>query len=196
MHVHEIRAHYDERSITLYQAYPQSIALPAVHHNRFVPPFSLNRMTWIKPSFLWLMGRSRWGLKAGQEMILAIRITREGWEKALSYAVLTSYDPRVYRHYDEWAAQFEKALVHVQWDPERTLRGKSLPVNSIQVGLSRHIVEQYVNEWTIEVKDVTPAVRKISGLLQQGQEAQARGLLPKERVYPLTQALARRIGIG
>jgi hypothetical protein len=195
MNIYEIRADYDDRSILVYQAYPKAIALPAAQNNRFVPPFSLNRMTWIKPSFLWLMERSNWGLKSGQEMILAIRITRGGWEEALSQAVLTSYDPRVHRHYDEWAAQFEKALVHVQWDPERTLRGKSLPVNSIQVGLSRHIIEKYVNEWTIEIQDATPSVRKIYGLLQQGQEAKAKGLLPKERIYPLNQALAQHIGI-
>jgi hypothetical protein len=85
--------------------------------------------------------------------------------------------------------------VHVQWDPERTLRGKSLPVNSIQVGLSRHIIEKYVNEWTIEILDATPLVRKIYGLLQQGQETKAKGFLPKERVYVLNQALVRHIGI-
>jgi hypothetical protein len=71
----EIRADYGPDSIIVYQAYRKEIALSAVQHNRFVPPFSLNRMTWIKPSFLWLMARSNWGLKAGQEHILAIRIT-------------------------------------------------------------------------------------------------------------------------
>ncbi|MEO6888655.1 MAG: DUF4291 domain-containing protein [Ktedonobacteraceae bacterium] len=195
MNEYEIRAEYDARSIIVYQAYQKAIALPAVQNNRFVPPFSLNRMTWIKPSFLWLMERSNWGLKAGQEMILAIRITRQGWEEALSHAVLTSHDPRVYRHYAEWEAQLKKALVHVQWDPERTLRGKRLPVKSIQVGLSRHIIEKYVNEWTIEIRDVTPLVRKMYGLLQEGQEARAKGFLPKERVYPLNQTLVERLGI-
>ena len=195
MNAYEIRADYDNRAIIVYQAYSKAIALPAVQNKRFVPPFSLNRMTWIKPSFLWLMERSNWGLKSGQEMTLAIHMTRQGWEEALSQAVLTSYDPQVYHHYDEWAAQFEKALVHVQWDPERTLRGKSLPVNSIQVGISHFLIEKYVNEWTIDIRDLTPLVRKIQGLVQEGQEAKARGFLPKERVYPLDQTLARRIGI-
>ncbi|MGF6882260.1 hypothetical protein ABIA39_002859 [Nocardia sp. GAS34] len=45
---------------------------------RFVSPFSLNRMTWIKPSFRWLMQRSGWARKPGQEHILAVRITRAG----------------------------------------------------------------------------------------------------------------------
>lgn len=194
MNTREIRADYDSTSIVVYQAYSKAIALPALQQQRFVPPFSFNRMTWIKPSFLWLMERSNWGLKPGQEMILAVRITRAGWEEALSQAVLTSYDPAVYRDYNEWRAQFEQTLVHVQWDPERTLRGKSLLVKSIQVGLSRHIIEHYVNDWTVAIQDITPVVRKIYGFLQQGQEAKAKALLPRERVYPLPQTLVRRLG--
>lgn len=195
MNEYEIRADYDSRSIVVYQAYGAAIAQAALANQRFVPPFSLKRMTWIKPSFLWLMERSNWGLKPGQEMILAIRITRQGWEEALSHAVLTSCDSRIYRDYDDWRARFEQALVHVQWDPERTIRGKNLPVRSIQVGLSRHIVERYVNDWAIEIRDYTPLARKIYKLLHGGKEAEARGFLPRERVYALDPAIARRVGI-
>lgn len=49
MREYEIRADYDATSIVVYQAYRPEIAEAAVAHNRFVPPFSLNRMTWIKP---------------------------------------------------------------------------------------------------------------------------------------------------
>jgi hypothetical protein len=61
MKQHEIRADYNATSIVVYQAYREQIARPALASQRFVPPFSLNRMTWIKPSFLWMMGRSNWG---------------------------------------------------------------------------------------------------------------------------------------
>jgi Domain of unknown function (DUF4291) len=196
MNAYEIRAEYDSRSIIVYQAYGAAIALPALQNQRFVAPFSLNRMTWIKPSFLWLMERSNWGLKPGQETILAVRITRQGWEEALSQAVLTAYDPRVYRDYTDWQTQFEQALVHVQWDPERTIRGKHLSIRSIQVGLSRSIIEKYVNAWAVEIRDYTPLARKIYGLLQAGEEAKARSFLPKERVYELDPVLARKIGLG
>ncbi len=195
MNEFEIRADYDKRSIIVYQAYRKEIALPASEQKRFVPPFSLNRMTWIKPSFLWLMQRSNWGLKPGQEMILAVHITREGWEEALAHAVLTHPDLSVYSDHEAWRKQLEAAFVHVQWDPERSLRGKSLPMRSIQVGLSRHIVEHYVNAWTLDIQDYTPLVRKIHRLLQDGQEKKARDLLPKERVYTLEPKIARRIGI-
>jgi hypothetical protein len=192
---YEIRAEYDRDSIVVYQAYAEAIAGPAVQHQRFVPPFSLNRMTWIKPSFLWLMERSNWGQKPGQEQILAVRIRRSGWEEALSKAVLTHPDPEVYQDSDDWRRQFDQAVVLVQWDPERSLRGESLAHRSIQVGLSRHIIERYVHEWTLQIQDYTPLVRKLYRMIQTGNAAKANGLLPKERVYPLDPEIGRRIGM-
>jgi hypothetical protein len=193
---YEIRADYDRESIVVYQAYPEAIALPAVQHNRFVPPFSLHRMTWIKPSFLWLMERSNWGQKPGQEHILAVRITRAGWEEALSRAVLTHPERSVYRDHDDWKRQLEEAWVLVQWDPERNIRGAALEHRSIQVGLSRHIIRRYVEEWTLEIRDCTPLVRKLYRLINGGHASKAKELLPKERVYPLDASLAKRLGMG
>ncbi|MDB5288908.1 MAG: hypothetical protein JWL69_149 [Phycisphaerales bacterium] len=51
----EIRADYDRQTIVVYQAYRPQIAEAALAAGKFVPPFSFGRMTWIKPSFLWLM---------------------------------------------------------------------------------------------------------------------------------------------
>ena len=155
---YEIRADYDERTVVVYQAYRPEVALPAVQHNRFVPPFSLTRMTWIKPSFLWMMERSNWARKPGQEHVLAIRIARAGWEEALADAILSSYRPGVYRDEDDWRRQMDQAHVVVQWDPERSIHGASLPYKSIQVGLSRHIVQRYVEDWTVEIRDITSRV--------------------------------------
>lgn len=53
--VRQIRANHTTDTITVYQAYPPQIALPALSAGRFVAPFSRERMTWIKPSFLWMM---------------------------------------------------------------------------------------------------------------------------------------------
>ncbi len=94
----EIRAEYNNQTITVYQAYNKNIALPAIKNNRFEKPFSFNRMTWVKPSYLWLMERSNWGQKSNQEYILAIKIKRTFWEKALSLGVLTHPDKEIYRN--------------------------------------------------------------------------------------------------
>ncbi len=190
----EIRADYDANTIVIYQAYSPAIAVPALAAQRFVPPFSFGRMTWIKPSFLWLMERSNWAQKAGQERVLAVRITRPGWEEALSLGVLTDADPQVYASYADWQEQISQAKVHLQWDPERSIRGSSLPYRSIQVGVSRHLIRRYVEEWTVSLEDYTPHVKKIAALLRTGNESQAQKLLPPERIYPLSTLLKQRIG--
>ena len=193
MNLHEIRADHDTHTIVVYQAYGPAIADPAVSAQRFVEPFSQNRMTWIKPSFLWLMHRSNWARKPGQERILAIRITRAGWETALSQAVLTGYERGVHPDRQAWHHQMKHATVHAQWDPERTLRGAAQDTRSLQIGLSRHIIHEYVDDWTQEIRDLTPQVHKIAALLKEGRKDKAEALLPKERLYPLPDAIARRL---
>lgn len=193
---HEIRADYDRDTIAIYQAYSPAIADAALEAKAFVPPFSFHRMTWIKPSFLWLMHRSNWGQKSGQERVLCVRVKRSGWEKALSLAVPTSFVPGVYPNPDAWAEQFATAAVHLQWDPERSLRGTGLPYYSIQVGLSRHVIREFVDEWVARIEDYTPRVRKIRDLLRSGQAEKARRFLPPERVYPVSAEPGRRFLIS
>ncbi|WP_436532574.1 DUF4291 domain-containing protein [Actinoplanes sp. HUAS TT8] len=191
--IRQIRADFDASTIVVYQAYSPAIAEAARAAGTFVPPFSFTRMTWIKPSLRWLMHRSNWARKAGQERILAVRITRGGWEEALARAVLTAPDPVVYGSAAEWNRRFEAADVHLQWDPERSLRGAPLNQYSIQVGIGRGLIRTFVDDWITGITDLTPTVRKVATLIQSGQAAKAERLMPPERVYPLDAGLARRI---
>ena len=172
----QIRADYDGETIVVYQAFSPAIADAALRAGRFVPPFSFHRMTWTKPSFLWLMHRSNWARKAGQQRILAVRMSRRGWDAALSKAVLTTSDP----------AALAQATVHVQWDPERSLHGAALNHYSIQVGISRHLIRTFTDDWVVDLTDVTPRAHKISALLQTGRSTEAKRLLPAEREYPVS----------
>ncbi|MFF0739358.1 DUF4291 domain-containing protein [Streptomyces sp. NPDC004111] len=183
---YEIRADFDARTVVVYQAYPPAIADAALRAGRFVAPFSFHRMTWIKPSLMWLMHRSNWARKPGQERVLAVRMTREGWEEALSLAVLTTSDP----------AEVAQAPVHVQWDPERSPRGAALNHYSIQVGIGRGLIRTFTDEWTVGLTDLTPRIRRAAALVQAGQAAKARRLLPAERIYPLPREPAARLGAG
>lgn len=72
-----ILAQYDEESVVVYQAYRPAIGHFAAQHSYFGGEFSLERMSWIKPNFLWMMYRSGWGTKPGQEVTLAVRLKRE-----------------------------------------------------------------------------------------------------------------------
>ncbi|MFC3898236.1 DUF4291 domain-containing protein [Lentzea rhizosphaerae] len=169
----EIRADYDDQSIVVYQAYSPHIADPAVAAQRFVPPFKMERMTWIKPSFLWMMYRCGYARKEGQERVLAVRITRAGFDWAVSNAVESSIKG--------------KPAVRVQWDPERGLRHEAFQHRSIQIGLTREAVQKYVNEWTVSITDVTPLAREVHAAVRAGDDDAARALLPVERPYAVSE---------
>jgi hypothetical protein len=53
----QIRAKYDDETITVYQAYSAAIAIPAVKEQKLSasPEFKRGRMTWVKPSWCWMM---------------------------------------------------------------------------------------------------------------------------------------------
>lgn len=191
--LYEIRASYDASSIVVYQAYNDAIADAALKAQKFVPPFSTRRMTWIKPSFLWLMHRSNWAKKSGQTRILGVRISRTGWDEALSQGVLTHPEPSIHGSRDAWRTQFEQTLVHVQWDPERSIRGQALDHYSIQVGLTRHLIEQFATEWIVSITDETPRVHKIAQLMQGKNKKHVARHLPSERSYPVEPQIARRL---
>ena len=53
----KITACYGENTIRVYQSYNHGIADEVLKLGRFGSRFSMNRMTWIKPSFLWMMYR-------------------------------------------------------------------------------------------------------------------------------------------
>ena len=75
-----IYAVFDDKTIRVYQAYNNEIADEALKLGKVGSKFSLTRMTWIKPSILWMMYRSGWATKQGQERILAIDLKREGFD--------------------------------------------------------------------------------------------------------------------
>ncbi len=179
----QIRAIYDATTIRVYQAYSDAIADAALAKGTFVsPPFKMERMTWIKPSFLWMMYRAGWGLKdAGQKRILAIDITREGFEWALAHGCLSHADESIGK--EEWEAKKNASAVRIQWDPERDLFLRPLEHRAIQIGLSKEVVPLYVNQWIQRITDVTPLAHSIHKLIQDGESATAYSQLPHEREY-------------
>jgi hypothetical protein len=181
----QIRAVYDESTIRVYQAYSDAIADSALAKGTFVsPPFKMDRMTWIKPSFLWMMYRAGWGFKdAGQKRILAIDITREGFEWALAHGCLSHAEESISK--EEWQAKKNASPVRIQWDPERDLLLRPLGYRSIQIGLSKEAVRLYVNEWIQRITDVTPLAHTVHALVDIQNFEAAQKILPIEIPYRL-----------
>ncbi|MEU2079503.1 DUF4291 domain-containing protein [Streptomyces sp. NPDC013489] len=181
---YRIRALHTDRTVTVYQAYRPGIGLPAAREGRFPAAWKRDRMTWIKPSFLWMMYRSGWGEKEGQETVLAVEITREGFEWALRNACLSHYKRGFHPDQAAWKRELRQAPARVQWDPERDPQLRELPYRSLQLGLSGEASRRYADEWTVSVRDVTPLAHRIHGLVRSGDLEAARALLPREEPYP------------
>lgn len=194
---HQIRAVYNDKTIRVYQAYSDVIADSALAHGTFIsPPFKVERMTWIKPSFLWMMYRSGWGKKdSGQKRILAIDITREGFEWALAHSCLSYFIDGNYASKEEWRAIKNNSPVRIQWDPERDLQLQPLEHRAIQIGLSKEAVRLYVNEWIQSITDITATVAEIHFLVEHNQLEAAKSLLPTEKAYPVSKKLAYKINL-
>jgi hypothetical protein len=192
---YQVRACWSEDAVTVYQAYRPEIGEPAARYGRFPPAWKRDRMTWIKPSFLWMMYRCGWATKEGQETVLAVRIRREGFEWALRHACLSHYVRGLHEDRAAWSRELRRAPARVQWDPERDLRLRPLPYRSLQLGLAREAAARYADEWVLGIEDVTPLAHGIKALLTAGDVDGARALLPAEREYPLDrEACAHLLG--
>lgn len=142
---HEIRALHTDTTVTVYQAYAPSLGLPAARDGRFPSAWKRDRMTWIKPSFLWTMYRCGWATKEGQETVLAVDIAREGFDWALANAELSHHERGVHPDLTTWKRSLRHAPTRVQWDPERDLHLNRLPYRSLQLGLAGEAARRYVD---------------------------------------------------
>ncbi|MFI6059642.1 DUF4291 domain-containing protein [Streptomyces sp. NPDC051286] len=152
-------------------------------------------LTWIKPSFLWMMYRCGWATKEGQETVLAVEISREGFDWALDNAELSHYVRGVHPDRASWQRSLRRSPARVQWDPERDLHLNPLPHRSLQLGLTGEAARRYADEWTVSIRDVTPLARQVHELLRAGRTDAATALLPCESLYPTgTVPVPMRVG--
>ena len=181
---HQIRATYDERTIRVYQAYNDEIADAALARGTFQsPPFKTERMTWIKPSFLWMMYRAGWGYKdRNQCRILAIDISRDGFDWALEHSC--GSHPDVSMSKDDWTTLKVNSPVRIQWDPERNLQSEPQLHRSLQVGLGKAVADLYINKWIQNIMEVTDLAHTIHELIRGADLERAQAMLPTERPYP------------
>ena len=176
-----ILANYNKTTIRVYQAYNNKIADEALKLGKYGDSFKMDRMTWIKPSFLWMMYRSGWGTKINQERILAIDIKREGFDNIILNAVLSTYNENVYCTYNEWKDKLSRSLVRCQWDPDRDINGNAIARRTIQLGIKGQMVNMYVDKWIERITDITEDVKKLK-TIKDNYKLNI-GLLPNEKEY-------------
>jgi hypothetical protein len=152
-------------------------------------------MSWIKPNFLWMMYRSGWGTKEGQEVTLALRLRRVFFDALLAQAVPSSWDRDQFATEDEWSRAVGRSSVRLQWDPDHHPSGAKLERRAIQLGLRGEVLEAFGRRELVEVMDVSEFVA------EQRERLSSAGVsaivTPRERVYrPTDPAVAARLRLG
>jgi hypothetical protein len=182
-------------NIIVYQAFNPNIATYAVDNQRFVGShYSFNRMSWIKPNFLWMMYRAGWAQKEGQERILAITLPLVHFQKILAEATISSYDESLFESYDIWKNELAKTEVRLQWDPDHNPHGVKQERKAIQLGMKGKILEQFCTEWITKIEDITPFVQEQFAFVKANQLEKL--LVPMERIVTISdEKITKRIGI-
>ena len=188
-YVKEVFAQYDRQCIRVYQAYNPIIAKEAIALQTFGENFNLNCMTWIKPSFLWMMYRSNWGTKKNQECILALDIYRVKFNELLEKAVLTSPDSTSYNGL-QWEKAFNETTVYCQWDPDRSINGNAIHRAAIQIGLKGSTLRDFLDTGICHIEDLTSLVRKWNEQRKIGKLNSKN--LPIEKIYPIEDKAIRK----
>lgn len=190
-----ILGHQSDDEIVVYQAYNNSIADFALH-NQYLggTAFSYNRMSWIKPNFLWMMYRCGWAEKENQERILAFWISKSDFEKILSEAVYSSYNPSIYETHDHWKNELNNKEVRLQWDPDHNPFGNKLERRAIQLGLKGKVLETFGKEQIKLIEDITDFVKQQKQHLDNNHLDKL--IVPIETVFKTTdRELNKKIGI-
>lgn len=190
-----ILAQFEPGSVIVYQAYRPELGHFAAEHGVFGGDFSLGRMSWIKPNFLWMMFRSGWGTKPGQEVSLAVHLQQAAFDEILRAAVPSSFQPELYASPLEWRQAVASSDVRVQWDPDHHPSGAKLERRAIQLGLRGQTLERYATQWITAIEDISDFVaQQRAHVLERRYE---RLMVPRHDVYPILDVdLARRLTLS
>ena len=176
-----ILAQFDEQTVVVYQAFCAPIARFATEHQHFGGEFSFNRMSWIKPNFLWMMYRCGWATKKDQESVMAIHLRRDAFDQILSLAVHSTFTPDVYASPEQWEQAVAHSNVRLQWDPDHDPSGRALERRAIQLGMRGEVLCHYARDWIVKIQDITDFVKAQHQVLLSAGEGSLQ--TPSEAVY-------------
>jgi hypothetical protein len=187
----QILAQFDDDTIIAYQAYRPDIGRFAAEHGYFGGGFKLDRMSWIKTNFLWMMYRSGWGTKTDQEVTLAVRLRRSAFDEILGAAVHSTFQADLYPDAAEWRRAVSRSSVRLQWDPDHEPAGAKTARRAIQLGLRDEFLARYSREFVVGIEDISDFVAEQRRHVQTGDLAAL--VTPREAPYPVEERLARRL---
>lgn len=188
---YHIMAQYYEDKIIVYQSYRPEVGDFAAKNQYFGGAFSLDRMTWIKPNFLWMMFRNGWATKPGQEVCLAIHLKRSAFQAYLENAVYSSFQSHLYTK-EEWKTAIKESNVRLQWDPDHDPFGAKLERRAIQIGLRNEFIRSFAKDDILEIEDISEFVAEQYAYVKANELEKL--MIPEERPFiPEGESLQKRL---
>ena len=185
----------EENNIIVYQAFNSQIANYAVSNQQFGGnAYSFNRMSWIKPGFLWMMYRAGWADKEQQQHILRITLPIAHFKTILQQATFSSFNNDVYATEGDWKTELEKTEVRLQWDPDHDPYGNKQERKAIQIGMKGQLLKKFCTQWIEKIEDITDFVKEEHQkvLVKKIEELN----VPYEEVIEMKdEVIEKRIGI-
>lgn len=129
------------------------------------------------------MHRSEWSYRNERRArILQITMTKAGFLTLLEQATPAEGD------------------IRYQWNPERNIRLEKLPHKTLLIGITGDMVNRWINEWIVDITDITDKVRRWKGFVDTGKEGVRRAkreiaALWKEDVFEISQELEASLGM-
>jgi hypothetical protein len=183
-----VLATFGDDTVVVWQAHGHAVADWALEHGRFGGEgWKLDRVTRMRTSLPSLLERCEWGQRPGRERVLAVHLTRAGFDAMLHQAVHAEYEPAVYPTRRSWHLATRYALVSVAWFPDLDARGRGLQRQTMRIGLRGLALRTWSEQWVVGVEDWTDTVR--------GWRAtpSADTPVPVVRTYPVDDATRRRL---
>ena len=191
-----ITAQQSADHLIVYQAFNPQIADYAVKNQQFGGSnYSFNRMTWIKPNFLWMMYRSGWASKPQQERILAISITKAFFERLLKEGALTSLAQTHHKDESIWKDSLSQSEVRIQWDPHHRPDESKLERKAIQIGIKGDLQKEFGTRQIHFIEDITPFVEQQRAYVDRKDYEYLK--IPVEHKVEITDAgILEKLSIG
>lgn len=180
----QIVAQCTEDELVVYQAYKPSTAKYSVEHQELDgPEFSYNRMSLIKPNFLWMMYRCGWPQKKTRSMCWPIWLKKTAFIKILENAVISSLGAGHHTNNNDWNEELRTKEARLQWDPDHDPFGMKGTRRAVQPGLKGKLLEEFGMRSISRIEDITPFVKQQKQLLDNGKLSEL--TVPVERAWKI-----------
>lgn len=169
-------ANYDDDCVIVYHVVNEETADYATQEN-MLGELPLDG-AWFTPSFLLTV--QDWH---ESHRIIAVYLTRIGFDSILKKAVPADYDPTIYADHDAWHRALNVSWVRLRWRHDYDFDNQPLEQQAIYIGLlGKSGLHYSQGGWVDHIEDVT--------------EFAIKGLLPCERLYPIQDpTIAQRLGV-